>query len=340
MEEEQNKAIYFSEKFPIHYNVDEEKILLDTFVSNAEEIEQIFQTFFDCFVKGKTKVKIYVLPPKKESFLQELEVWVSNNPIEAGTLYLVANSFLKKITGKRFEEVIEKVVGSSCDAFIQIIKGTKDLIECKISDIAIGAKLFSETIKNFIMNNADHSWEEELPEKIKPMIKAKDNFYTNCIANENVKGIGFEEEHTFPLAKKDFSKKVSILYDHENEITERRLYELTIVSSVNVKEKNKKWTGRTSWGKEFSFSMEDEAFERLFLKGESPIKESESDDKMLVWIQYHYRKKGKTVSETYAAVKFFQVNDTVFCDLPENETLYTPDRKTDDPQLDLFANEK
>lgn len=325
--------------FPIHYDISDEKILLDTFISNIQDIETIFKSFSENFIKEKLNFKIYVLPAKKGSLLQEIEAWASNNTIQFSAAVFVVNSIFKKITGKSFLEICDEIIGKTIDTAHDAFDATCDIVEDKIFDAQIGAALIFEAIKLFMLKDADHSWEESVPDEVKPMLQAKDHFYTKCIANRNIKGLGFTNAHSFDISRKDFSKKISILHDAKDELSEKRLYDLTIVSSVNVKEGRKKWIGRTEWGEEFSFSMDDKNFEELFLRGESPIKASEADDKMLVWIEYRFKKNSKRNSETYSAIKVFRVNDVDFCKVPDGEYLYTPSMRYDDKQLDLFANE-
>jgi hypothetical protein len=118
------------------------------------------------------------------------------------------------------------------------------------------------------------------------------------------------------------------------------LHELIIISPVNTRDSTARWhTKDKTSGKQLSFYLRDESFFENFLAGKYPLKQTVSDDIIVVLIEYQKKDiDGEIRTIARNAVKIFSINDKQIQPIPNDLTvdIIQNDEKVESAQIALF----
>lgn len=150
---------------------------------------------------------------------------------------------------------------------------------------------------------------------------AKNSFYNAAIANKDVKWIGFECEHNFPIPRTDFLyKKVDLRKEKISDNHVDKFHDLLVVSSINIEsKKNRMWDVMDKNTKEiFSVNMDDEDFYKMYFENKLLIQEFKVRIRYYISIDNYWKssieqKKIVMVYEYNGNVKLMTIpNNTIF----------------------------
>ncbi|GEM_PF-3388413 len=311
----------------IHFDTDEHQITLDLFEQTLNSYKIISNDIAENIFDIKSGFKIYVLPPKNGGFKILLKI-IMENPAILG----MASAL-------------------TYDVIVGLVKGlTKNLNNDKFKDgftPELGAEVLGETIQGFVSKTASEV--ETLDAKIKSEYKSKKNinidiakkekadFYGSCIKNKNIKGIGFSNEHIFPLKRCDFVARA--IPPTIKPLPERiELKELIIVKSVNTDEKLQWDFKDANTNESFSASIEDNDFNTMILNGQCPLKRKATPDKILALVKFYKKlENGKEKKDAYIVSEVYKFNRKKLKERPKGLRINKPKReKTNPDQLHLF----
>jgi hypothetical protein len=197
---------------PIHFDVPEHYIPLDTFIETANQTRVVIESLNKQIFDGELQFQLVVFPPEEGSFLTRLGVI-----LVAG--YGVAWSFMESDVGKAF---IRGLTGHepsyySEQAGLQL----RDILEVRSIDIETGSierehDLALNGLMNDIVVDSTKSFlttdERALrivgitPQKFHDAYEARNHFYQALAADPEIQGVGFDETPDFPIKRKDFAR--------------------------------------------------------------------------------------------------------------------------------------
>ena len=316
-----------SKELCVHFDTEEHQIPLEQFEQTLISYKNIAKDFAENIFDIKSGLKIYVLPPKNGGFEVFLKIFMENPAISALSVALTYDIVKGLVKGLTKNENSEKFK----DGF------TPEL----------GAEVFGETIKGFMSETASEIeiLEAKINEEYKPTKpinldiskKQKADFYESCIREKGIKGIGFSQEHNFPLKRCDFvgratPPKIKSLPN------KTELKELIIVKSVNTDEKLQWEFKDANTNEAFSASIEDTEFNAMILNGQCPLKKKAAPDKIIALVEFHKKlENGKERKDAFFVKDVYQFNRRKIKDRPKGLRINKP--KIEKPkyvQLDIF----
>ena len=103
------------------------------------------------------------------------------------------------------------------------------------------------------------------------VIKDKNKFYKNAQKDENFKGLGFKDEHEFPINKSNINDYIDCQLE---EPATHAYQKLILISPVVDRNSQKQWSFKFPCEKQaFSYEMQDEAFQSNTSEGKFNFKE-------------------------------------------------------------------
>lgn len=266
-------------KLHLHFDVEQSELSTSDYVVALRAIETIVSDLNSRIFEGRLDIELLSVGDQAGSFKGTIRILVkgSKNAL-AGLLILTAanqaletefmHGFIEGLTGTKPDyNATGKDIGSFLrDITIQILVTQTDTLETKIP----------------IELNLDKS------------IKAKSDFFSMCIKNGTIKGVGFSEAHEFPIKRKDFPRHISA--DKERPLPSQfSLHDAIVVSPVDT-DVRQVWRFRDKkTGSSLAGYMEDTEFKALFLNGNYPLKETSADDIMKITIEHKLREKNGVI---------------------------------------------
>jgi hypothetical protein len=273
---------------PLHFNTAEHYLSLDEFINTVENTRAIAENINVEFFEGKLQYQIVVLPPKPGGFISLIGLCVIGG---AGALWAFSESdigkkFISGLTGHEPAHWAEQ-------AGIKL----KQAVQEKAQDENVSVKkaaglLLKECAKGFLEKNADALRKIGVSKRhFRRAYEAKNEFFQICLKNSDIKGIGFDETHKFPITRADFPSHIVELPPEEDDEPEHDWVveekEIKVTSPVWVKD-GRQWQASYDGKKETLFTMEDEGFWQLV--EDNKLKPKIPD---LLVVQWAADKKGK-----------------------------------------------
>lgn len=248
---------------PLHFNIAEHYLPLNEFIETAVGAKAIIENFNKEFCGGKLEYRIVVFPPEKGSFKSRLGVWVLAG---ATSLFAFANTDIGKgfIHGLTDHDPAYWSEQAGISIKNKVQKALKD-----DSDLAkkAAATVLKECAKGFLQKDSDELRKIGISKRhFREAYEAKNDFYSICLDNQEIKGIGFDDTERFPIKRSDFPKHIVALPPENDDeldpdwIVETK--EVKVTSPVWVRD-GRQWQAKYDNNKDALFIIEDEGFWKL-----------------------------------------------------------------------------
>lgn len=264
----------------VHFDVEEHYLSLDTFIQTAESARKIVKALDQTFFNGDLGFEIIVLPPREGTFLQSLGIQRTHLGVAAAVLgfFLTpqGEAFTKGLTGQTTSEWFEDAghfIREGVDWIGERLADHQQPEEAPVEDTdieiacrtAVGIvtsmtrgilELGSDALDKIGMELGD------LPDAL----EARAEFYAACIADKNVKRIGFTPDDDFPIPRNSFPERAQKPARKKKEEDEPEWVVATESIYVNSpnwnenKQKTRMWQGVDSVRHECLFVIEDAEF--------------------------------------------------------------------------------
>lgn len=337
MKKEEIKKIV-SDDINIHFDVLEHSVSLDVFKQTAFSLEKIAKNLNRSLFNNSLDVIIYISAPKKGSVLEILNLILINYPAEVLITTYLSNLISKRFFNKSITEIVDNLGNKFIDTSIDEtnrLNSTKNEISINIE---IALLLLKEAILNIFKYNNEELEKYDINGKTtKKIIEAKNDFYKVCIKSENnIKALGFDNTDNFPIKKKEFMSHIVDLDNLSNSIY--KLHKVIIVSPVIVDGDNGVWrTKILGNNNSLSFFMDDEDFKNSIFSGTRPIKITNKDDELTVYVEYKtYTDEKGRLKEKRSAIKVYSYNNTEIAPIPKELQFDIPNKKRNPNQFNLF----
>ncbi len=279
----------------IHFDINDHKLLLETFVGTSNGLEKVIEGFCDKFFEVPPGIQIFVIPPEQGSFLKKVVTVVTT----AGAMYVgkpFLNGALKGITGNSLKYYQEKVEDKT-ELFV------KDLVKGFLTKSNDQLSLNGVNIKDF--PKAFHG---------------RSSFYRACLINKDIKGLGFDHSNIFPIKKSEFCNYIADDFNKKLPPI-KKLHKLAIVSAVTKKRKKikSKWRAEDLRnGNLLDFILKDESFQKRFFDGEFSLKNRKDDDIITGLFEYEVIEINgeEKVTGSVLLTMVFIFNDKKIFDIP------------------------
>lgn len=299
------------EAFICHLDTESHSIPLSDFLKISESMNIMCKTVAETLY-NTTKCTVMIQAPEAGSIKIVYSILI---PIALSFVPDITNGTLKEFTGHDVSYYAGKIGRALVDSVSNLNQKT------------------AHDLKKLSNNSPD-----TIQPQIDKIIKSSSDFYNTLQKNNAIKGVGFSDDHIFPIKRKDFSLHTTnnILRAVPNEQVLKRL---VIYKSLNVNE-NGKWEFRDCVdGSHFSASIEDESFKTRFINGKNPLKKTKKDDEILALVEYDKQMKNGVIGKGDISIReIYAFNGKSLKDIPEElvENLFLP-KKESDLQGDLFA---
>lgn len=245
----------------LHFDVPEHHIPLSQFIDSAKSAQEIIDSFNQEFFDKQLKYELRVIAPQQGGLIELLDVIFTHGivPFWAFLCTDIGKAYIKGLTGHEPAHWAE-LAG----------KKTKELSQelSEIDKTKLCAIIIALMVIGFLQKDtADLQKIGLSKEKFRTAYSAKNRVYEACIKNPEVKGLGFNTSHDFPIKRADFPRFiVDIPAQSElTEIEENKSWKVDtvdlIVHSPNWKrDSNRKWQGSTTHIQDIAFAVEDDRF--------------------------------------------------------------------------------
>jgi len=254
----------------LHFETIDSSIELDTFLITAAQTKEIFASFNKSLFEDKLLYKLYLLPPKSGSFESIFLVsFTAVGSILAFSGTDVGKAFIRGLTGhepiywaEQAGAYIRRTLNTAQTSFqdIDFSEYSADLRR-RIEELII-----SKIVEGFLSLSDRELLKIGLDfRKFREAYNAKNLFYMKCIEDKNILGMGFDEDHIFPIQRRDFPKLIVNLPPAEPDESPQRwrasLAELKVTSpNWDRYDKNRFWKAKDQNGKDKLFRIDDERF--------------------------------------------------------------------------------
>jgi hypothetical protein len=257
---------------PIHFDVPAHHLPLKTFIETATQTEAIIAALNEHLFEGKLEYEVLVLAPEDGSFKSKLGVAVAAGAVVWTALSSdIGAGFIKGLTGHEpayWSELAGVEVGDFFTREAEASAHDAEGLENAITN-QTGATIIVESTKSFLQKDVFELTGLGLhPRHIRDAYEARNEFYEACLADTQVRGIGFTDAEEFPIKRSDFARLHVALSPKEQEPDERPWH--VAVDAIKVTspnwardDKQRQWKGRDSSGRERHFKIEDEEFWQL-----------------------------------------------------------------------------
>lgn len=297
MSDDKNKTK--PELLSIHFDVKDHYINKDNHVLGIEATSTIIDELNKRLFDGKLEYEVLVFPSEEGSFKTKLAVKISTVAMLA--LTLSENGLFKGIvndlTGAEWDNY---TIGQNIGGFLR--DTTKRLF---VTDVSTLEKIIPSSM-NF--------------DKI---LKVKSDFYNQCIENEEVKALGFDDTENFPIKRNQFFNHIITKDKIRPLVSDLFIVDATIISPVDV-DKDKHWelenrkTNKVI-GKKISAYMHDIKFKKDFLEGKYPLKKSHNPDTLKVLLEYKKQERNGEIEIRERCINtVYSFNGKELTKIPEN----------------------
>ena len=267
---------------PLHFDVENHLIETETLISGIKAVEDIATAINNVHFDGNLSFRVCALPSNEGGHIVNLVLVVATAIVGGIPVAISINEsktlagFIEGYTGKPYDpSKISRYLGRALRN-------------------ATGGFLLTENkdITDITQDNPDYD----------KSFKSKSDFMCSCLNNTDILGLGFSNEHKFPIKRVDLIKHIS---DSKERIkpSQVQLVSGHIVSPVLLEHENRQWAikvthedkNRLNKPKLISAHLDDEEFARDFFAGKHPVKDSDAPDSIEVEILISkVTKDGKT----------------------------------------------
>ncbi len=237
---------------PVHFDVKDHYISLDTFLATADSVKNIVHHFNDLLFSCELEYQFVVLPPKEGSFLGSLAILcgaIASIAVFADTG--LGKGVIRGFTGYEPEDFGEKI-------------GKQIKLHAKKAAIII-----SEATKGFLQKDTTETEKIIKPIDFLGAYRAKNLFYESVSNNPTVNGLGFDESSYFSVERTGFADRCAKLpesIDKPETIDKQdyidKIEKAFIEVTAPVWDRNdtkRQWVGKYD-GQAVHFKMSDENF--------------------------------------------------------------------------------
>lgn len=251
--------------FPIHFNVPEHVLPLNTFVETAEQTAALIRALGDELADGKLVFQVVVIPPAEGSFKTRLGVIVM-----AGAVALwgfvesdIGKAFVRGITEHEPAHWSGQLGQTIRDIAIDMVSA-KPQEEDEEALCAAAAEMLVKLAADFLQADTDSLEVSGITvERYRDAYDARNQFYEACEQTPGLQGVGFSEAPVFPVQRADFVRLQVRIPPKEDE-PEPWIAGLTILKVTspnwNRDDKTRQWKGRDPKGRDRFFRIDDEHF--------------------------------------------------------------------------------
>lgn len=261
----------------LHFDVPQHSIPLGQFVKSAKAIQAIVDDLNKNYFDDELKYELHVVPPEKGGleeivklvveYHEEL-IWTTGG-IWAFISTDIGKGLVKGFTGQEPKYFAEKLGEKARNLFgkkeqSENIAPDDDGPDNKLVSILI-ALIIAQMVIGFLSKEPEALQKEGISKKKnREAYLAKNEIIQACIDNREVRGLGFDRSHAFPIQRKDFASHIVDVppADPEEKEIEWVVGEAEIMAYAPVWKNGVKrgWVGNTAEHKEVNFSIEDESF--------------------------------------------------------------------------------
>jgi hypothetical protein len=269
----------------IHFDVRDHFLKLETFIETARQTQRIVDALDQDFFDGKLDYELIVLAPESGTFLTKVALVTASIAAVAGFLSTdPAKGLLKGLTGHEpyyWAEQLGKTGREMVDNALGLIEDQSETTdepelpeEVSKERDADGAeacraasKIVVEMARGVLEKSSGELERLEIESGgLSDAIEARNEFYTACIADPDVRGIGFTPKDEFPIPRSSFPERAVTTFRREED-EEPLPWEVSIesifVTSPNWDKDDqavRHWKGKNSAGRSCYFIIEDEEF--------------------------------------------------------------------------------
>ncbi|MBC6402350.1 MAG: hypothetical protein GDA35_01740 [Hyphomonadaceae bacterium] len=278
-----------------HFDLPANSLPLKQFIDTASASQSILDDFNKNIFGNKVEFEIRVRPSEKGGFIEVLAVIISGGVSLLAFLGTdIGKSYFKGLTGKKPSEWakdigekhrkwLENLKRNNAEENTEIISAPEPVIGGeRISDEERDAAALAELLVGFLAADADKLQQAGLtPEKFSKAFEARNAIYEACIGNPDVKGLGFDRSHDFPIKRSDFPKLITQIPDQVDTEADTKVDTEAdteadtegdtpmswnvetvdiVVNSPNWKRGGRKWQAATNKRQNILFSVEDDSF--------------------------------------------------------------------------------
>ena len=260
----------------IHFDVDSEHILLETFISSARGAQAAVTAFNNAYFNGAIEFELIVIPPESGSFKQNIGIvlkgigysyiglWSVIQLMDSETVQRIS----KELTGKiPADHLIEAVVEP--DATSEIIEDI-DFISAELEQEEINniEELISESVRGALQKTREEISNLDIPTELKYELEnAQSDLFGAALADPDVKGIGFGEEDDFPIRRNQFAQRAIRPVPPKREEDSDPDWRVEVVQIrvtspqfERLDQTSRRWKGKNAQGSNILFEVEDEEF--------------------------------------------------------------------------------
>ncbi|MFD0917428.1 hypothetical protein ACFQ14_13520 [Pseudahrensia aquimaris] len=287
-----------------HFDVDQHSISLKQFIDTARASEAIIDDFNNHFFSKELKYELRVRPSEQGGFVEVIQFVLGGGAAAGlGVLGFLATDIGKAVFRGLTDEEPAAFAERQTRKLRQRVKGkstelTRDdddrtigflIAEPEFSDKEIAVRVVTEMLQRFL--SLDASTLEKIglsPAQLRKAYAARNTIFKACLDNPEVKALGFDRSHEFPLKRADFARQIMQIPDEvENESEKPQVWSVEtvdiVVNSPNWKREGRKWQAATNKIQDIAFDIEDEAFWKLV-----ETKEIQPDIKDNMRVQWAY----------------------------------------------------
>ena len=253
---------------PIHFDVPVHYIPYATFDEAASAMRGAIDAFNREFLDGQLEYELLVFPSEEGSFLSRwgIRLLAGYGAICAFTGHDFGKGVIKGLTNHTVEE-LGVVVGDYTKSKIldTVLKTTTaPPAQCQLETTII-----TESTKSFLQTDQQKLGRAGITtRKFRDAYDARNGFYQACLADRQVKAIGFDETRQFPIKRKDFANLHVALPPREDQPEVKRwqvdIMTLNVTSpNWDREDRKRRWKGRDEKEKECLFQIEDKQFWNL-----------------------------------------------------------------------------
>lgn len=293
-------------ELPIHFDTDNHWMKAGDFLAFTKDLEKIGKDFSKNIFGKKVVLQMYVLPPEEGSFLGRWGITLLiGGGIWQGLETDIAKAFVKGLTGNEPSYYAEQLGSETRKGALLIRDATQGFLEKIDTGVVVPVMQFEIAYE------------------------AKTDFYKKCLENPEIKGIGFSEEHEFPVKRKDFIGQILKPEENNSDLKpDYEIHQLLIASSVNTLDSHAQWRLQDTQTKTFLYAyLKDIKFQEKFFSGDFPLKLTENDDIIIAMVEYKKQlREGEIKITERNIIKVYKFNNITVEDLPEGGIIAAVDR--------------
>jgi hypothetical protein len=260
---------------PIHFDVPEHYIPLDTFIETANQTRVIIDTLNQQLFDGGLQYEFVVFPPEEGSFLTKLGIVIAGTCTAAWAFILTdpGSEFIRGLTGHGTSHYTYQAGLKLRELLTTIETGGIETGSIEIEDDLAQNEALNRIVvdstKSFLTMD-EHALRRVgvTRQKFHEAYEARNQFYRACAADTEIQAIGFDEAPDFPIKRKDFAR-LQVALGPKEEAAPDVEWEVEIaalkVTSPNwdMNDDKRPWKGKDHLNRDRFFRIDDVQFWRL-----------------------------------------------------------------------------